>query len=39
LLKQRVNRRVKKIEEQLSKPHVDLDKLKEAVWSGIPNRK
>lgn len=36
LKKQRMNRRIKKVEEQLNKPHVDLDKLKEAVWSGIP---
>ena len=36
---QRNQRRIKKIEEQLSQPHVDLDKLKEAVWSGIPSCK
>jgi len=34
-----VIRRVKKIEEQLAKPHIDLEKLKEAVWSGVPKRK
>lgn len=38
LQKQRTNRRIKKIEEQLNKPQIDLDKLKESVWSGIPNR-
>lgn len=37
--KQRILRRVKKIEDQLFKPNVNLDKLKEAVWTGIPKSK
>ena len=39
LQQQRTNRRIKKIEDQLNKPVIDLDKLKESVWSSIPNRK
>jgi len=34
-----VNRKIKKIEEQLSKPTIDIEKLKEAVWKGVPTRK
>jgi hypothetical protein len=36
---QRVNRRIKKLQDQLAKPQIDLEKVREAVWSGIPTSK
>lgn len=39
LHRQRVTRRTLKIEEQLNKDTVDLGRLKQAVWTGVPSRK
>jgi len=39
LNKSRMLRRTKKLEETMQRTHIDLDKLKEAVWTGVPSSK
>jgi hypothetical protein len=37
--KSRTLRKIKNLETQLSKEHINLDKLKELAWTGIPSSK